>query len=124
MRFNVGVAAVLAAASGAVIGPLVAAAEGPTARALLVACLGGVAVVVVWRVLQREQESAVFAAATYFALGGVVAIAQAVAGDYTTAVITAITLPIISGLAVGDRRTRQWINQVSGYTEMGRRDEK
>lgn len=124
MRFNVGVAAVLASASGAAIGPLVAAAEGPTARALLVACLGGVTVVVVWRVLQREQKSAVFAAATYFALGGVVAIAQAVAGDYTRAVIIAITLPIISGLAVGDRRTRQWINQVSGCTEVGRRDEK
>ena len=123
MRFNVGVAAVLASASCAAIGPLVAAAEGPTARALLVACLGGVGVVVGWRVLQREQEPAVFAAATYFALGGVVAIAQAVAGEYTTAVIIAITLPIIPGLAVGDRRTRQWINQVSGYTEVGRRDE-
>ncbi|WP_458683089.1 hypothetical protein [Prescottella equi] len=124
MRFNVGVAAVLAAASGAAIGPLVAAAEGPTARALLVACLGGVAVVVGWRVLQREQEPAVFAAATYFALGGVVAIAQAVAGDYTRAVIIAITLPITAGWAVGDRRTRLWINRVAGYTEVGRRDEK
>ncbi|MGO4205541.1 hypothetical protein AB4Z09_28170 [Rhodococcus sp. TAF43] len=128
MKFNLGVTAVLAIASVVTIGPLVADADGQMARALLVACIAAAAAaaaaVVVWRVFQRGQEPAVLAATTYLALGGVVAIAQALAGDYTRAVIIVITLPILPGLAVGDRRTRQWINRVAGYTEVGHHDEK
>lgn len=124
MKFNLGVTALLAAASVATIGQLMADSDGQTANALLAACMAVVAVAVAWRVLQREQEPAVFTAVTYVAFGGVVAIAQAVAGDYTRAVLIAITLPILPGLAVGDRRTRRWINRIAGYTEELRPREK
>ncbi|SDC56078.1 hypothetical protein [Rhodococcus tukisamuensis] len=117
MKFNLGVTAILAISSVVTIAPLVAEADGQMARALLVACIAAAAAVVVWRVLQRGQEPAIFAAATYLALGGVVAITQALAGDYIRAVIIAITLPILPGLAVGDRRTRQWINRVAGLKD-------
>ena len=66
----------MATASVATIGQPITGTGGRTVNALLAVCIAVAAVVVAWQVRQREQEPAIFAAATYFALGGVAAIAQ------------------------------------------------
>lgn len=113
MKFNLAATAILATAAVVTIGQLMTDSDEQTVRALLGVCIAAVAAAVAWRAFRREQEPAVFAATTYCALGGIVAIAQALAGDYTRAVIIAIMLPILAGLVVGDRRTRRWINRIA-----------
>lgn len=126
MKFNLGFTAITAAAAVATIGHLAAdVANGRGVRfMLLLLCLACVAAVAVRRVLQRGQEPAFFVAGTYLSFGAVVAIAEAVAGDYTLAVMIAIGSPILVCSLAEDPRTRRWVNRIARYPGTHLRDDR
>ncbi|RQO46054.1 hypothetical protein DBV08_18045 [Rhodococcus sp. KBW08] len=118
MKFNLVVAVVLSIACVVIVGQHTTALLGEFSwrLMLLVLCLIAAVAILGWRIRVRHQEPAVFVAVTYLSLGAVVAVAEAASGDYTRAIIIAVTAPIIPGFVVGDPRTRRWVNRIAGYS--------
>ncbi|MGC0364730.1 peptidoglycan/LPS O-acetylase OafA/YrhL [Rhodococcus sp. 27YEA15] len=114
MTFNLVVTAILAAASMTMVGSKAAAVsdEHGGVFLLLMSCLVIGVVVTTWRVVNRRQEPAVFAAVTYLAFGVVVAISEALVGDLVRAAVVGVSL-ILAVALVEDRRTRRWINRLA-----------
>lgn len=117
MWLNRIVAVVLAIACAASLGRhLVDAADAPGwTFAYLELCVVAAVVAAVQLLRNAEREPALFAALAYTAFGAIVIVGDAVAGDHTRAVITAVTLPLVPGLLLGEPRTRGWINRMATY---------
>ncbi|AOW93673.1 hypothetical protein BFN03_16235 [Rhodococcus sp. WMMA185] len=124
MKFNLAVTAIAVVAALATVGqPLADAANQGTKVTLLVYIAFALAVMV-WRLLNLSQEPAVFLAMTYLSFVAVTAIAYAVSGDYTRAVIGVVVSPILAVCIVEDQRTRRWINRVARYPAKNLHDDR
>ncbi|MFE4500053.1 hypothetical protein ACFRFQ_09310 [Rhodococcus sp. NPDC056743] len=117
MKFNLAVTAILALCCIVVVGRLAASVMNAhdAKFLLLLACIVSAAMVSIWRTVNHGQEPATFAAVTYLAFGSIVVVAEALAGDPTRAVITAIALPILPVYVVSDPRMRRWVNERARY---------